>query len=166
MFKPQCAKCGSFNIDLEEDPRAFSGGGRHQVQLHCYTCGMVIYGEDKIQAEIDRQYAEFEELRRSRPGGAAPEPEPAPPTAAPTPASPAAQASEANAAEAAAPSANAADNIVVTDQTAGLRPCAWRECAKMARPNSKYCSRNCSNKNARARHAKRRKPEDGDAATG
>jgi hypothetical protein len=30
--------------------------------------------------------------------------------------------------------------------------CAWRECVKTAAVNSKYCSRNCSNKNARARH--------------
>lgn len=30
--------------------------------------------------------------------------------------------------------------------------CAWHECVKTAAANSKYCSRNCSNKNARARH--------------
>ena len=30
--------------------------------------------------------------------------------------------------------------------------CAWVGCVKSAAPNSKYCSRNCSNKNARARH--------------
>jgi hypothetical protein len=35
--------------------------------------------------------------------------------------------------------------------------CAWKNCEKVARPNSKYCSRNCSNKNARARHASRKK---------
>ena len=36
-------------------------------------------------------------------------------------------------------------------------PCCWPPCNKYARPNSKYCSRNCSNKNARARYAKRKK---------
>jgi hypothetical protein len=30
--------------------------------------------------------------------------------------------------------------------------CAWHDCVKTAAPSSKYCSRNCSNKNARARH--------------
>ena len=30
--------------------------------------------------------------------------------------------------------------------------CSWHECVKTAAPNSKYCSRNCSNKNARSRH--------------
>lgn len=33
--------------------------------------------------------------------------------------------------------------------------CAWRECKQIARPRSKYCSRNCSNKNARSRHKER-----------
>ncbi len=35
--------------------------------------------------------------------------------------------------------------------------CAWSECNELARPRSKYCSRNCSNKNARARHKTRGK---------
>ena len=34
--------------------------------------------------------------------------------------------------------------------------CAWAECQQIARPRSKYCSRNCSNKNARARHKARK----------
>ena len=38
--------------------------------------------------------------------------------------------------------------------------CAWKDCGNAARPNSKYCSRNCSNKNARYRH-RMRKHEDG-----
>jgi hypothetical protein len=33
--------------------------------------------------------------------------------------------------------------------------CAWDGCNEIARPRSKYCSRNCSNKNARARHKAR-----------
>lgn len=36
--------------------------------------------------------------------------------------------------------------------------CAWAECSNLRRPNSKYCSRECSNKNARARHRKRKTP--------
>ena len=34
--------------------------------------------------------------------------------------------------------------------------CSWDTCSKMKRKNSKYCSRDCSNRNARARHAARR----------
>ena len=35
--------------------------------------------------------------------------------------------------------------------------CSWDGCDQLARPRSKYCSRNCSNKNARARHNNRGK---------
>lgn len=37
-----------------------------------------------------------------------------------------------------------------------LANCAWVECEKPSRSNSKYCSRECSNKNARARHRQRK----------
>lgn len=35
--------------------------------------------------------------------------------------------------------------------------CAWDGCSNPRRPRSKYCSRQCSNKNARSRHKKRRR---------
>lgn len=35
--------------------------------------------------------------------------------------------------------------------------CAWTDCENPPRANSKYCSRNCSNKSARWRHAQRTK---------
>lgn len=305
-WRMTCPKCGSANVDLEEDQRAFLGGGRHQVQLHCYTCGKIIYGEKPIQDEANRQRElwekaqaakdpALEERRRPvdesrRPGldvarkldarravqdGAAARRPAA--TAAPVPTGRAAPARTANAAAAApaalasavpgpaqtpppvapvaltapptavavapvvqapvvvAPSApvasaplapsreaepTAATPLTATppeaedaaplppgddersvdearaevDPEAGglsedlsLQPfasqggsldndgeepmdeetarrvslglCAWMDCEKQARPNSKYCSRNCSNKNARARHSKRRKPD-------
>ncbi len=34
--------------------------------------------------------------------------------------------------------------------------CAWNECEQARRKNSKYCSRECSNKNARARYRKKK----------
>ena len=34
--------------------------------------------------------------------------------------------------------------------------CAWKECEEDARSKSKYCSRDCSNKNARWRHKTRK----------
>lgn len=34
--------------------------------------------------------------------------------------------------------------------------CHWHDCSEIARPRSKYCSRNCSNKNARSRHKARK----------
>ena len=35
--------------------------------------------------------------------------------------------------------------------------CTWKSCQKPARPRSKYCSRECSNKNARARYSAKSK---------
>ena len=35
--------------------------------------------------------------------------------------------------------------------------CAWKDCDKPAAGRSKYCSRECSNKNARWRHRQRRR---------
>jgi hypothetical protein len=189
-FRMTCPKCASFNLDLEEDQRAYLGGGRHQVQLHCYTCGHVIYGEKRIQAECDGQYAAWEAKQKAR-GGVIPAPAPAPtprepptvtmpiptPSASPTP----------------APDGTTPESISIPIPTGGrefpgmpckegeedpqtglvwvfppqpppldkkgrpLCPCYWPPCDKYARANSKYCSRNCSNKNARARYAKRKK---------
>lgn len=42
---------------------------------------------------------------------------------------------------------------------AGSEMCLWEGCGNRAAPNSKYCSRACSNKNARHRHAQRKKGE-------
>ena len=40
-----------------------------------------------------------------------------------------------------------------------LNFCEWGDCLELSRPNSKYCSRDCSNKNARKRYADRKKVE-------
>ncbi|MCB9741590.1 MAG: hypothetical protein H6740_03180 [Alphaproteobacteria bacterium] len=42
--------------------------------------------------------------------------------------------------------------------------CAWKDCDKVARPGSKYCSRNCSNKNARYRHRLRKRDDEDEEA--
>lgn len=229
-FRMRCPKCHSSNLDLEEDQRAFLGGGRHQVLLHCYTCGMILYGEARIQEEFERQRVEWEKQAKERqeraararaaraaraavrprpkprpkpaaaapvpaptpaPAKQAPEPEPVVATAEPTPAPPAASKPPEAAVEKvtdpsltvapkpprvhaeAAPAAEAAPKVEAKPKTkpkAKAKPaaepapaadgsieCAWKSCVKPARPNSKYCSRNCSNKNARARHAARKR---------
>lgn len=44
-------------------------------------------------------------------------------------------------------------SFISVAESSEVRPkCAWHDCVKTAAANSKYCSRNCSNKNARARH--------------
>ena len=38
-----------------------------------------------------------------------------------------------------------------------VNTCDWHSCNEIARPGSKYCSRRCSNRNARQRHRKRKR---------
>ena len=54
------------------------------------------------------------------------------------------------------PVAKKAAPKIAPSANAGCEICAWADCQQPARPRSKYCSRNCSNKNARARHKARK----------
>ncbi len=48
-----------------------------------------------------------------------------------------------------------------TAPSGDFEKCAWNSCEKARRPRSKYCSRECSNKNARHRHkSRKRSPSD------
>lgn len=149
-WKMSCPKCFSANLELERDRRVAGIRGPHQVQLHCFTCGFVLYGEKAVQEECDRQYSAFLGSGNVDPDPPAPPPAPAPAAVA-TPAAPATTA-DAPATDAAPPAETPTPVIA-----AGENMCQWAGCGKQARPRSKYCSRNCSNKNARARHAARKK---------
>ncbi|MCP4804553.1 MAG: hypothetical protein GY913_23040 [Proteobacteria bacterium] len=145
-----CPKCYSANLELERDRRVAGIRGPHQVQLHCFTCGFVLYGEKSVQEECDKQYAEY--LRN---GNVDPDP-PKPPVPAKTQTTPAAEAPRAAETPAAKAESSSAEGDAAMPAS-GVQMCMWAGCGKQARPRSKYCSRNCSNKNARARHAARKK---------
>ena len=49
------------------------------------------------------------------------------------------------------------EKALVIEEERIANQCAWATCGNERRPTSKYCSRDCSNKNARARHQKRRR---------
>jgi hypothetical protein len=85
--------------------------------------------------------------RKAPEPAAAPTPPPAP--AAPPPAE------AVSAAELEAESADIPDSPQAVEPREGK--CEWLECNNQAAPNSKYCCRACSNKNARWRHAQRKK---------
>jgi hypothetical protein len=173
-FHMHCMKCGSTNLDLQKDQRAFVADGRNQVLLHCYTCGHVIYGETKIQAECNRQYSDWESKQRNagrviQPPGAV-QGAPSDPSAGPPEGVAAVVVSSASMAEALADfpfkpgEVDPATGLTfifpgepppLDSRGRPLKPCVWPPCNKYARPRSKYCSRNCSNKNARARYSKR-----------
>jgi hypothetical protein len=174
-FHMHCMKCGSTNLDLQKDQRAFVSDGRNQVLLHCYTCGHVIYGETKIQAECNRQYSDWESKQRNagraiQSSGIRTVQGASPDSSASSSESAVAVASSASMAEALAdfpfkpgevdPSTGLtfifpAEPPPLDSRGRPLKPCVWPPCSKYARPRSKYCSRNCSNKNARARYSKR-----------
>lgn len=85
---------------------------------------------------------------------------PAPAKPAPTPTPAPAKQAEAKKAPAPAQAAPAPKKAEPKAAAAvGTEPCAWKDCDKPARKASKYCSRACSNKNARWRHSQRRKEE-------
>ena len=150
-WKMHCPKCTSHNLELERDRRVAGIRGPHQVQLHCRTCGFVLYGEKAVQEECDRQYTAFLRERNLSPEDLEPQP-------TSEPEQPAAAASEPEASEATTNGSSTSEPAAVEPPPEGVEICAWASCNKPARPRSKYCSRNCSNKNARARHAKRKKP--------
>ena len=177
-FHMRCTKCGSTNLDLQKDQRAFVSDGRNQVLLHCYTCGHVIYGEAKIQAECNRQYSEWEARHRHSSSAKSGPAQTRTASGSGTSSSAAVTTSLSDAGS--VDSSTIAESLADfpfkpgdVDPVTGLtfvfpsepppldprgrplKPCVWPPCDKYARPRSKYCSRNCSNKNARARYSKR-----------
>ena len=170
-FRMQCPKCGSHNLDLERDYRGSAARGPHQVQLHCFTCGKVLYGEKAVQEEYEKQFAEWESTQRSLP---AERPRPSAslaPLVRPVVAKVVSGDGDKQGSNVPAPVPPVADgatpewwswphqDITVdhSPQPPGWEKCAWDTCKRGRRPRSKYCSRNCSNKNARSRHARRKK---------
>ena len=191
-FEMRCSKCGSSNIHMEQDGQ-IKVGERYRANpvLHCYHCGLIVYGEEKVQQELAKQKEAFEarlesgahhreqailakkreELRALREAMnpllerhrssskvskkaasyARPGVNVTGHSAAPRPA--ATSSSGASSRPAAAEQA-----AVSEDQL-----CAWINCDKgvgggraLRRKNSKYCSRQCSNKNARYRFRSRK----------
>ena len=117
---------------MERD-RNWSGmGWPHDALFHCFTCGHRLYGQNAVDHTTREQGRhEDEEACRER------------------------------------------DRLIELErqrEEARLRretlpirkvisfQCAWRGCDNPRREKSIYCSRNCSNKNARARHASRQSP--------
>lgn len=148
----QCPKCFSANLELERDRRVAGIRGPHQVQLHCFTCGFVLYGEKAVQEECDKQYTAFLRERNLTPEDVEPAPRAELATAEAQTGTP-----TENAAPPASTESTQSADAEAANPAEGGEMCAWPGCGKIARPRSKYCSRNCSNKNARARHAKRKK---------
>lgn len=152
-FALKCPKCASGNIIIEKDARSYFQ--RAVPSLHCMMCGKVVYGEKAVEAEYLRQKAAYENNvsktkveKNPRPTHRQKAPLSKEPSTTPA-------------------SVKQGENSRITEQAKPLAEgiCAWRGCSKSSRDTSKYCSRACSNKNARWRHAQRKKAQkSGEAA--
>ena len=170
-FKMSCPKCGGLDYSIERDNRTFGAVAQaFELVYHC-RCGKQMFGEQFVK-EYERQKKEYE----ARSGETTETMIPGLTEALPSLEASSERASAGedvvvdearrradedrrwrekvqNAVQEASPTADA----VRTPAASAELKCVWPGCDKPRRPNSKYCSRACSNKNARARHKARQK---------
>jgi hypothetical protein len=142
-----CPKCGASNVDLYKDRSKWSIGNWPQdAVLHCRYCAYRLYGiaavtyTNGLAAKVKEQ--EAERLKKQ--------------------AEEQLLVQEATIAEEARKERRRArDREYQRKKRQHLKlvqstpRCVWNGCANTPRVNSKYCSRNCSNKNARFRAKER-----------
>lgn len=185
-FRFQCPKCNTASFSIERDSRSYAPRGQpHELIFSC-RCGKQMFGP-QIDKEYDRQKAQYEANPENKP--AAPTPATATKRDEQLRKAYAHQAAyqarkrkdAENAAQVkkddddrkwrdrvslggapASKPSTARKSSGLPDgagEKVGSQGCGWHTCDNPPRPNSKYCSRDCSNKNARARY-KRRKAAD------
>lgn len=146
-FLPQCLKCDSTDVDMFRDRTFSCRGWPYDATLHCRTCGHRLYGRAAVEAtakardqhlaaQVELAQAKVREIERQR---------------------------EEERLRREAEQVRLAQEMEREierqreEERRKVIPfiCAWKECDNPRREKSIYCSRNCSNKNARARHAAR-----------
>ena len=143
-FLLRCPKCDSTAVDMYRDPAWSGRGWPHDATLHCRICGFRAYGKVAVDhttrlraahqaAEKKRTHERLQEIERQRK-----------------------LEEERRLQEMEAERLRLEEEDRKVIQFPPLQDCAWHECGQHRRANSIYCSRNCSNKNARFRHASRR----------
>lgn len=130
-FTPRCPKCEGTSLHFQRTQHPFMWGSA-DLQVSCYTCATVKYGEPAVRQvfgpQLERWRRQQEEARQQRQAAIealreahlSPPPPPAPVPVLPP------------------------------------KNCAWHECSNPAQLNSIYCSRVCNNRNAHARYKARR----------
>ena len=133
-FLPRCPKCEATDTDMYRDRTVSPQGWPHDAVFHCRCCGHRLFGSTAVNYTDKLLVEHQEEVRKA--------------------AEAAKKAAEEARKEAARREAERKRREALV--MVRTRPvCAWDPCSEPSRPNSKYCSRNCSNKNARARHKAR-----------
>lgn len=155
-FRMTCPKCGSTNFSIERDNRSYAPRDQTFEMIFSCRCGKQMFGE-QIVREFDRQKAEFENQLRVEAAERGEELQSEPrvePAAAEVETPPVAD--DEVAADSAPADEEPPENAEEVDD--GVT-CGWHPCRNPRRPNSKYCSRDCSNKNARWRYKQRKASE-------
>ena len=134
-FRFSCPKCASYHVVLHSDRQAtYRDQPTHF--LKCTLCAWVLYGDGNIQREVGRQQSSW---RRER------------------------EEFERQRQVAQVAHAEAERRLEEAETRRISMTCHWPTCPNQRRHNSKYCSRDCSNRNARARYKRRgvKSKEDG-----
>ena len=140
-FLPRCPKCDSPNTDMYRDRTVSVQSWPHDAVFHCRCCGHRLFGNTAVNYTDKLLVEHQEELRKAAEA-----------------AKKAAEEARKEAARRAAEEARKEAERKRREALVMVRTppvCAWDPCSEPSRPNSMYCSRNCSNKNARARHKAR-----------
>lgn len=131
-FLPTCPKCDSTAVSMERDPKWSNRGWPNDALFRCTTCGHRLYGKDALaHITLEQKRHQDEEVRR-------------------------AQEAEAERQRKEEERQRKEEERLRREHEVISFQCAWGECELPRREKSVYCSRECSNKNARARHAARR----------
>ena len=184
-FTPHCPKCDGVSLQFQRTRHPFMWGST-DLQVSCYTCGTVKYGEPAVrqvfepqlerwhqrqqeeaalqaalQAALEQERALAEQAQRERERERERE-------EAARLAREQAELDEARAQEEARAQRQAAIKALrearlsqppappATAPVPAPKKCAWHECGNPAQQNSIYCSRVCNNRNAHARYKARR----------
>jgi len=151
-FRMACPKCQTTNFSIERDNRSYAPRGQMFEMIFSCRCGKQLFG-DQIEAEYLRQQTLFESNQQARKAEIASSPPPQPTR---VPATAAVVPSAALDETWVEPKAETESDDHSGVEHGGDNSCEWHSCANPPRPNSKYCSRDCSNKNARLRYKKRK----------
>jgi len=178
-FKMQCPKCKGLDYSIERDNRTFGAVAQaFELVFHC-RCGKQMFGEQILKEYEEQKKAWEADTDRVEEAEPAPErqsqreareqleqayeAEAKKKKKVAAKAKPASKKSSKKSKSKASPSkasGKKGGGKSKSADAAGVDSCAWPSCDNPRRKNSKYCSRACSNKNARYRHKMRSKKAD------
>lgn len=154
-FQFRCPKCSSTSFEiLKESARAYASEGWDSRVFSC-RCGKQMFGE-KIGEEYARQTATYvPPSKKERAAKKVQDADSEKRRIASVRRSEAFKRQEQESRQKAETAKQKDHQDWLASLPVSEPSCAWESCSNSPRRRSKYCSRNCSNKNARHRHKQR-----------